>query len=625
MSSIYGFWSQNCAISDETLELLFEGHAGRGGSDSNSYKQPDLSIGARGNKEIVQRAIVYGEECVLAIEGEIYNGNEIGGLIGQSCTDKNIDAFQILPHLYRKYGSMFAKYLNGIFTIALYDKHLHTLYLVRDHLGSRSIFYTINSNGILFASSTWAFIKAGVIIPELAADGICNYFSATAISAPRTAMKGVFCVRPGHVLEYRGGQNAKESRYWEIARVTEDRRPGLQEYSEEVGACIDNAINIRARYGGKYGSLLSGGVDTSVIISALVRQRKDKYKMPVFSIAFNEQEYSDENLQQVMLEKYDLEPYQVKLGAEEYWKILEKAVEQLDSPVNDVAMVGMYKAFEMGKNAGCEAVFDGEAADEIFFTGHAHVEREFQKYLHIPFGIRRLMLGKTIRYIRVGGSLKSRAMRLLFRLGLSDNERMSMALPSFYKHRTSILTLNTDNKEGNPLDVWQAYLAETRLKDPLNIYYYGLLKTFLPDDLLYKNERMASANGIVNRTPFIDYRLIELGYRIPEKMKIRPRTETDDGTKIVYKMAVEGLIPDAILKRKKKRGFSQPSAIWYRNVLRERVESLLFDSDSACGSYLNRTYARRIFDEHVSGEANNDYLLNSIIIFEMWLRKHIRS
>jgi asparagine synthase (glutamine-hydrolysing) len=135
---------------------------------------------------------------------------------------------------------------------------------------------------------------------------------------------------------------------------------------------------------------------------------------------------------------------------------------------------------------------------------------------------------------------------------------------------------------------------------------------------------MASAHGITNRTPFIDYRLVELGYKIPQKVKIKAPTKTDDGTKLVYKKAIKGLIPDEILNRKKKRGFSQPSSVWYRKELKDFVHDMLFSQDSLCLDYLNKDYMHKLYVEHISGKANFDYLLNSLLIFELWLRAFMK-
>jgi len=498
------------------------------------------------------------------------------------------------------------------------------LYMVRDHLGSHSLFYTRNNGSLFWATTLQCLLSTGGIERELSLPALDTYFSSTSICPPATIFKNIFCLRPGSIVSYANGAFSDDD-YWSIKAIQEDYGRGMDDFAEEVRELILDAINIRANLGGDYGSLLSGGVDTGIITATLAGQQKNSAsQLPVFSIAFKEKSYSDAPLQKIMRDRYNLAPHTITLGPDEFADSLQKAVTHLDSPVNDVAFVGMYKAFEMARQAGCSAIFDGEAADEIFYTGHAHAEREFQRYVAVPFWLRNPLFGKTIKSMPIGDSLWKKGLRLLFRLGLPDNERRLIGLPSFYKHATPIL-LQQHAPHADPLAMGKKYLAETSLNDPLNIYYYGLLKTFLPDDLLFKNERMASAHGITNRTPFIDYRLIELGYKIPQSLKLKAPTATDDGTKLVYKKAIDGLLPDEILYRKKTRGFSQPASVWYRNELRDFLHDALFSQSSLCQEYVNMDYVRTLYSEHVDEKATFDYLLSSVLIFELWLRAFLKK
>ena len=221
----------------------------------------------------------------------------------------------------------------------------------------------------------------------------------------------------------------------------------------------------------------------------------------------------------------------------------------------------------------------------------------------------------------IGGGFVNKVRRQLFRLGLSDTERRLLVLPSFYHSGLSILK-NVTRAEAPPLDRARQYLEKTRLQDPLNIYYYGLLKVFLPDDLLYKNERMASANGIINRTPFIDYRLVELAFKIPEKMKVKPPTRDDDGTKLVYKKAAQGLIPNAILNRKKGHGFSIPSSEWYRGVLRDQVNDCFRPANSQLYDFLEPRTVQFVKRQHENNTPGYGILFNSLVMLGMWLQQH---
>jgi asparagine synthase (glutamine-hydrolysing) len=558
----------------------------------------------------------------IVLEGEIYNQKQ---LIKELGLDKSAREGEIIQALYRRDGLDFARELNGIFVIALYDRVSGQVVLARDHVGGRSLYYARNRQGLFFATTTRALLSSGMVEPELSQYGIGAYFSSTAISPPDTMYAGISCLRPGAVICFSPQGEITDHTYWNIREIQEDTGRSLESFAEELRHLLIDAIEARGDAGARFGSIVSGGVDTSTITSVLARHWRCKQALPVFSIVFDEIPYSDAELQQVMYRSYHLEPTSAVITAREYWNLLHKAVANLDAPINDDAMVGMYRVFQMASDAGCSALFDGEAADELFFTGHVHSERRFQKYLTIPYGVRKHLLGSLFRHYPHGGGLGTRVQRQLFKLGLSDTERRLLVIPSFYRNRRPILREQPSSDGRDPLATARGYLMETRLRDPLNIYYYGLLKNFLPDVLLYKNERMAAANQITNRTPFIDYRLVELALRIPEKFKVTTPTETDDGTKIVYKKAVEGVIPERILRRKKTRGFSIPSSEWYRNELQHEVRDLLFSKDALHQEYLDSSHVADIYQQHQQAVPGSGQLFNSILVFEMWLREHAAS
>jgi len=627
MFSIFGFLNVEDQKVNEVATNMFEALSSRGGDSKAIHQENHIFMGVRGDADYVKKALVMNpsKSIIAAIEGEIYNFEDLTRILGNNGAKFDREnVFDAIIPLYEKFGKDFPKYLNGIFAIALWDNKQKTLYMARDHLGSHSLFYTEQKGNLFFATTLQALLNIGVIERELSLAGMNTYFSSTAICPPDTLLKNIFCLRPGSIVSYTNGEFSDDD-YWQIKTIGEDYTRGMDDFAEELRELILNAIKIRANYGNNYGSLLSGGVDTGIISATLSTLKQDEgKKLPVFSIAFEEKVYSDAALQKIMYDRYELEPHVTTLTPHEFSEILPKAITYLDSPVNDMACVGMYKAFEMARQAGCPVVFDGEAADEIFFTGHAHAEREFQKYVSLPFWLRHALFGRTITSMPVGSSLWKKGLRFLYRIGLPDNERKLMGLQSFYKNATPILRNYEAVKLEEPLYMGKRYLSETSVKDHLNVYYYGLLKTFLPDDLLFKNERMASAHGITNRTPFIDYRLVELGYKIPQRLKIKAPTETDDGTKLVYKKAIKGLIPDEILARKKTRGFSQPSAVWYRNELKDFAYNTLFSQDSLCQDYLNKQYMQKLYADHVSGKANFNYLLNSLLIFELWLKAYMK-
>lgn len=590
------------------------------GDLATSFPAGDIAL--FGSRSFADEKIQFGFSngaFTVVFEGEVYNHDQ---LVTELQLDKDTKTGEVILASYIKYGLDFAKKINGIFSIALYDAEKRQLILARDHVGSHSLYYAVNMNGLFFATTTRALLQSGHVEPELSPYGIHSYFSSTAISPPDTIFSKICCLRPGTSLSINPEGDVREHTYWRINEFEEDRNRSLDNFAGELREILVDAIEIRARAESGYGSIVSGGVDTSVITAVLARNREGVAKLPVFSIIFAEQKFSDAALQQVMYESFNLEPRSAVISARQYWAFLREACANLDCPVNDDAAMGMYRVFQLARSAGCRTVFEGEAADELFFTGHVHSERSFQKYLKIPYSIRKKLLGSVFSNYTFGGGFGERALRLLFKMGLSDTERRLLVLPSFYRTRRSICPEQFNSGGRDPLETARGYLMETKLKDPLNIYYYGLIKNFLPDVLLYKNERMAAAHQVTNRTPFIDYRLVELALKIPEKFKVTKPSAHDDGTKIVYKKAIEGIIPETIRTRKKIRGFSIPSSEWYRNELKDDVQDLLFGRDAMHPEYIDSKYVAEICEMHKQRVAGIDTLFNSILVFEMWLREN---
>ncbi len=560
--------------------------------------------------------------CIVVMEGEIYNKTQ---LIDRFDLEKNASDGKIVSVAYSKLGVGFANDFNGIFAIAIYDKKSRQIVLVRDHVGSKSLFYAKNAKGIFFATTIKALLRTDLIDRKLSINSIHSYFSSTSISPPDTMFSDIHCLRPGTTIILSENSETREHTYWNIKDIQEDYNRTLNDFADELRGLIIDAVKLRGEHGGHYGSIVSGGVDSSVVTALLARNLDNKEMLSAFSIVFDEKPYSDEPLQRIMYDSFNLKPYSANISAREYWDTLLEAVNHLDSPVNDDAVVGMYRVFKLARSQECTALFEGEAADELFFTGHVHAERQFQKFLLIPYGLRKTLIPPIVGHTVFGTGIDKKIRRFLFKLGLSNTERRLLVLPSFYRTSRSIIRQEIARGEFDPLATARRYLLETRLRDPLNIYYYGLLKTFLPDDLLFKNERAASANQISNRTPFIDYRLAELAFKIPERFKVRKPTDNDDGTKIVYKKAVEGIIPDKILRRKKTRGFSQPSSGWYRDQLKDEVHALLFGKDALYPEYLDTSYVNEIYHKHQNNISAYDCLITSLVIFEIWLQKYASS
>jgi len=566
--------------------------------------------GSSGRTVILGAQVLDDKACGIctAIEGEIY---AMPGL------DKPTTA-NALPALIRQYqqaGSDFPRAVNGAYTAALWDGNNSTLHLVRDHVGCRSIYYAPIRDGIVFASTAAAVIASGLVDRAIDPASVDAYFGVKALSPPRTMFKHVFALRPGHVLVWQDGQ-IRQHDYWRLHEIRIDRSATPDALHDELRATVEDAVRLRRLAGGRYCALVSGGVDTSAVAALLTQSARPLHGL---SIAFDELAYSDASLQDIIVNTLGIEQHKRILKPVDFADTMVQAVGFLDSPVNDAALVGMYAAFGMARNDGYDVVFDGEGPDELFPAGNTQGERSIEALLKIPQPLRKAIFGFLATSLPLGDSLPDRIRRMAARLAMPDDERRLTWRPLFHT-RTRRQLLSRDYCTGiDPYEIGKHYLSLATPEDPLTYYQYGLIKTFLPDDLLYKNERMAAAHNLMNRTPLVDYRLVELALRIPSRYQIEKPAPGRDGIKLLYKAALRGIVPDEILDRKKERGFSQPTGVWFSGPLKDFLHDHILGARATARGIFNQVFLQRLFDEHVCGQANHDAFLSSVLIFNLWM------
>lgn len=550
----------------------------------------------------------------LLVDGEIYAApSQKNGLAA--------DCFPALIEQFLRKGKDFPRAINGAYTAALWDRAGETLYLVRDHAGCRSLYYAPIEGGIVFASTAAAVIASGLVDPAINPESVDAYFGVKALSPPQTMFSHVFSLRPGHVLVWKNG-TLHQHDYWRLHEIRADTQSTRAELCDALRNTIHDAVRIRQQAGGNFCALVSGGIDTSAVATLLTQLPETPRPLHGLSIAFDEMAYSDAGLQDCIVRTLGIDQRERILKPYEFADALTAASGFLDAPVNDAALAGMYAVFGMAKADGYTIVFDGEGPDELFPAGNTQGELGIAQLLRIPQPLRRAIFGLLATSLPLGNSTADRIRRMCARLALPDDERRLTWRPLYHTQARRQLLAPDYCTNIDPYAVGKGYLAQSGLHDPLNLYQFGLIKTFLADDLLYKNERMASAHNLMNRTPLVDYRLIELALRIPSAFQIVKPTPTTDGIKLLYKAALRGTVPDEILDRKKERGFSQPTQVWFRRPLKEFLHETILGRQAVSRGIFNAEFLRRLFDEHVSGKANHDPFLTSVLIFNLWLQAH---
>ena len=624
MSSIAGFTihHQDCKLRTK-MDLMLNTMSFRSGSEKVFFQDNKVMLGS--SHEKTGTGYNRGGDIVALLDGEIFNIKELVNYLSQEeAYSDDFCAVSLLPSLYEKFGLDFLVKINGNFIIVIYDKKEDRILMARDHMGAKNLFYYFDGSILVFASTIAAIISSKLVPLSIRRKSLNLYFANTTVPHPYTMFCKICSVPPSTVVEIRNGVR-REIIYWDCGQQRELPGRSEEDFVEQIRAVCIDAIKIR---GGdqskKVGCVLSGGVDSSLITAVVSKECERHSTLPTFSIKFAENKYDDSHLQKVMIERFPIKNYQIIFKDKDAIDALLEVVKLLDNPLNNASVLGTFLCFKKARDKGIEVILEGEAADELFCGGGGAVgEHLIQLFERVPFTFRRIfkLFGDSL-YSGEPGRFKA-FQRLCYRLCMTSSTRMLSWLPVFDRNSRKKLFAPELQKYVDTLDEYetgQRWLHSANLTDPLNRYLYAVCRTYLCDDLLFKNERMASGNGLYNRTPFIDYRLVELAFRIPSKYKIKGYSQSRAEKKYIFRKALSGIVPDEILWRRKLRGFSQPVEIWFRGPLKDFLFDTLTSKNARERGIWKTSFVEQIIQMHMNG-ANMTRYIFAFLMLELWLKE----
>lgn len=560
------------------------------------------------------------EKIWISYNGEIYNFRELRkDLEKQGYRFKSTSDTEVILNLYAKNRENCLEDLNGMFAFVIYDREKKKLFIARDRLGIKPLYYAFYNGNFVFASEIKTILATGLIPKEVAWQAIYDYFSFLNVPAPQTAFKNIVQLPPAHYLMF-DLENSKMEivNYWKPKLNSgKDVNESYDETKRKLLNLVNDSVKRQLISDVPLGVFLSGGIDSSVLTAVAAKNLGERIK--TFTVVFEEDNaklYDESIYAKEVSDFIGTEHYEIPVRLGEPEKLLD-LINCFDQPF---ANPTFYLSYLISKETRkyVKVALSGAGGDELFGGYPRYTVLKFAKLLSLfPKEFSRLSLLANILPENENSHLPRRIK--LFLRGLGER------LPEQYLRWTYYLS-DEDKKQflgpllnNEPLKkstrIIEQYLSENT-NELLNNIQYVDLKTFLPDNILEYTDKTSMACGLEVRVPFLDHRIVELSYNMPAKYKIR-----NNISKYILKDAFKDLLPQKILTSP-KRGFCPPLSFWIENNFNFYFEKILTKEYIRKQGIINWDYIQMLRKQHVLKQHDNSMELFGIIMFDVWFKKY---
>src|SRR6185503_6950199 len=613
-------------LDKELLVRMRDSLVHRGPDDSGLFLEQNVGLGHR-RLSIVDVAAGHqpmtNEDGALQItyNGEIYNHSdfraelEAAGHVYRTRCDT-----ETILHLYEEHGERCVERLRGMFAFAIWDRNKKELFIARDRLGVKPLYYALTSDGsIYFASEIKALLAADAVVPKLNYSALPDYLANHATPGEETLFVGVKRLLPGHSLLWRDGRITIK-KYWDVtfSNSTSNHR-SAREYVAEWLDLFRTAVRLRLMADVPLGMFLSGGIDSSAI-AALMSTMVDE-PIKTFSVAFREREANELGYARLVAEKYKTDHHEVVVSPEDFFAALPNLIWHEDEPLAHPSSVALYFVSHLAAQ-NVKVVLTGEGSDELL-AGYARYWKTLKnlawgaRYHNVTPGLIKNGVRKQLSALPDGSRVKQKLLRTFLTLS-PDIESLYLDNFAVYSRQAQPQLLTAEAREQigpnvDPYRVIHEMMEQTDAESLLDRLLYSDIKTYL-HELLMKQDQMSMATSVESRVPFLDHKLVEFTCSLPERLKLRGGT-----TKYILREAMKGVLPEAILSRS-KMGFPVPIAAWFRGAYKSVIDEYVL-SDRACSrGIFDADFVKSIVERHQSGE-NHDERLWALVNFEIWQRQ----
>tara|TARA_R110002096_G_scaffold309403_2_gene503949 strand:+ start:49831 stop:51717 length:1887 start_codon:yes stop_codon:yes gene_type:complete len=598
----------------------------RGPDGSGDYFSDGVAFGHR-RLSIIDLAgghqpmISSDDRVSITYNGEIYNFPELREeLKSLGYTFSTSSDTEVILLAYHAWGPKSVERIRGMFAYAIHDKQKNEVFITRDRLGIKPLFYAqLADNNFVFGSELKCLALHPNFNDSLRNESVEEYFSFGYVPEPHTIYKNVMKLEPGHSLLINlASGKMTNTQYWNI-HFNESYSGSFEDATRELDKRVEEAVKIRMRADVPLGAFLSGGVDSGAVVANMARNSKDAVN--TCSIGFDDAKFDEADYARQVAEQYKTN-HQAKVVDQNDYSLVDGLMDYYDEPYADSSALPTFRVCELARKQVTVAL-SGDGGDEHLAGYRRYKQHMFEKKLRgmFPSSIRKPvfgMLGSV--YPKADWAPRVFRAKTTFQgLARTDVESYFHSVSIFKPEMRNMLfskSMKSDLQDYNALEIFNRHAQDAQTDDPLSLIQYLDIKTYLPGDILTKVDRASMAYSLEVRVPLLDHELVGWIATLPSNYKLRG----SEG-KYIFKKSLEGQLPNDILYRP-KMGFAVPLASWFRNELRGKIKETVLSEQMLDSGYFEQSYLERLINDHQSGKRDYSASLWTLMMFHQFLSRH---
>lgn len=626
MCGICGKYSPN-EVEPKELKRMAEIIKHRGPDDEGYYTKKPIGLGHRRLSIIdlnTGKQPISNEDGTVWIvfNGEIYNFVKLKKeLVGKGHKFKTHTDTEVIVHLYEEMGERCVEELGGMFAFAIWDERNQKLFLARDRIGQKPLFYFQNGETFLFGSEVKSILAANGVSREIDFEAIHHYLSLRFIPPPLTMFKKIKKLPAGHYLVFKNGKS-EVHRYWDVSFL-EKLKLREEKFLENLGERLFETIESHLISDVPVGAFLSGGLDTSTVVALMGQIMDESFK--TFAIGVLEQDFNELPYAHLVAQRYQTEHIEEVVHAN-LIELLPKMIWHLDEPSDPIAAC-MFQAAKLAAQH-VKVVLGGDGGDELFAGFDRYLGVGYINYYNLlPSLVREKLIGPIINTFPDSFTYKSitQKMRWMHQLSAYEEGRRYAEATAFFRFNHEQKRELFNNSLWNQLkdihsnEIIVEQYRNAQAEDPVDRMLYADFMTRLSEHTLMLTDRMNMAYSLEARSPFLDHSLVEYLAKFPSDLKIKGRK-----LKYILRKFARDHLPEDIIKRK-KQGFMFPVAYWFRNELYEFVRIFLLNSHFVTEGYFGKDQVLSLVEDHRNNRVDNHVRIWMLLNLEVWHQLYIEQ